>query len=329
MSSDRKTAIEQAALGDDFVLPFSAEGLETRGRIVRLGPAVDQILRRHNYPEPVSRLLGEAIVLAAMLGTNLKIEGRLILQTQGDGPISTLVVDFEAPDRLRAWAQFDAEAVAVFDQKSRDPAELLGNGHLALTLDYGREQTRYQGLVPLEGCSLSQAADLYFQQSEQIPTRVRLAVAENIVAEGRQWRAGGLLIQYLPKTGGTPKRPDLSPGDAPQGHDDNNPVEEPDVWLEASALASTVEDIELTDPELAPEQLLYRLFHEKGVRVFKGQKLREKCRCSQDRVRNMLEQFSPSERTDMIDDGEIYVVCEFCSTRYDFDPKDFDPKDFN
>ncbi|MBZ0216846.1 MAG: Hsp33 family molecular chaperone HslO, partial [Fimbriimonadaceae bacterium] len=224
---------------DDFVVPFSAEGLETRGRLVRLGPAVDQILRRHDYPEPVSRMLGEAIVLAAILGTSLKFEGRFILQTQSDGPISTLVVDFEAPDRLRAWAQFDADAVMAIGVAKAGSAALLGKGHLALTLDYGHEKNRYQGLVPLEGNTLSEAADLYFLQSEQIPTRIRLAVAENIVPGERQWRAGGILVQYLPESGGLPRKPDLSPGDVLEGHEVAGDIDEPDAWVEASALTNT------------------------------------------------------------------------------------------
>lgn len=309
---------------DDVVVPFSAEGLETRGRLVRLGSTVDQILRRHDYPEPVSRILGEAIVLTAMLGTNLKFEGRFILQTQSDGPISTLVVDFEAPDRLRGWAQFDAEAVAALGGTKSNAADLLGTGHLALTLDYGVEKNRYQGLVPLAGTSLSEAADLYFLQSEQIPTRIRLAVAENILPEGRQWRAGGLLVQYLPESGGLPRRPDLSPGDVPKGAVQEDSIDEPDAWVEVNALTNTIEDVELTDPGLSPEQLLYRLFHEKGVRVFEGQDLRDVCRCSRERVRNMLQQFSAEERAGMVDGDEMYVVCEFCSTRYEFDPKEFD-----
>jgi len=310
---------------DDIVVPFAAEGLETRGRLARLGPVVDQILRRHNYPEPVSRLLGEAIALAAMLGTTLKFEGRLILQTQTDGPVSTLVVDFDTPDRLRGWAQFDADAVARWqDSDVLDSADLLGKGNLALTLDYGREQNRYQGLVPLENGSLSEAADLYFRQSEQIPTLVRVAVAEKVVPEGRQWRAGGLLVQYLPESGGTPRRLDLHPGDAPDDAEIPEKADEPDAWVEASALAATIEDVELIDPDLSPETLLYRLFHENGVRVFETQSLRDVCRCSEQRIREMLTQFTPEERAEMVEQGGIYVTCEFCSTRYDFDPGEFE-----
>ena len=319
-----KESMGLAEIPDDVVLPFSAEGLGTRGRLARLGPVVDQILRRHDYPEPVSRLLGEAIVLASMLGTTLKFDGRLILQTQSDGPVSTIVVDFDTPDSLRGWAQFDADAVARWQQSgSSDQAELLGKGSLALTLDYGREQTRYQGLVPLEGGSFAQAANLYFHQSEQIPTLVRLAVAENILPEGRQWRAGGLLVQYLPETGGIHRRPDLDPGDVPEGTDAPDINAEPEAWIEASALAATVEDIELIDPNLSPEQLLIRLYHESGVRVFESQPLSDTCRCSQDRIRDMLAQFSPEEREEMVENGGIFVTCEFCSTSYDFDPEEF------
>jgi molecular chaperone Hsp33 len=304
---------------DDIVLPFAAERLQARGRIVRLSKTVDKILRGHDYPDPVSRLLGEAIALGVLLGTSLRLEGRFILQTKTDGPVPTIVVDFETPDRVRAWAQFDEAALAEFSSDgASDSARLLGNGHLALTIDHGSQQNRYQGLVPLEDVGLSDAADLYFAQSEQIPTLVRLAVAEELNGSARQWRAGGILVQHLPEAGIAVAHRDLPPGDLPDGVEPPPEFEEDDQWVETRALAATIEDHELIDPGLAPEQLLYRLFHENGVRVFEKTPLRAKCRCSKESVAAMLKKFDPEERADMVEAGEIYVDCQFCSSHYVF-----------
>src|SRR5690242_19296695 len=183
---------------DDAVLPFEVGALDLRGRLTRLGPALDDILTKHDYPAPVGKLLGEAIVLATLLGSSLKFEGRFILQTQTDGPVSLLIVDFQAPDRLRAYARFDATRLA----EGQDSAALLGRGHLAMTIDQGADMSRYQGLVALNGGTLEDAAHEYFLRSEQIPTRVRLAVGEEWRGgEGtkRHWRGGGVLLQFLPK----------------------------------------------------------------------------------------------------------------------------------
>src|SRR6201996_4617081 len=196
---------------DDTILPFAVKALDLRGRIVRLGAVVDTILSSHDYPEPVAKLLGEAIVLTVMLGTALKFEGRFILQTQSDGPV-----------RIRPCARFDAKRVAAaIPADEAAPGKLLGHGHLAMTIDQGPDMSRYQGLVPLEGGDLEQAAHEYFSRSEQIPTRVRLAVAEEFRAgEGgprRHWRAGGILLQFLPSSIERQRQADLDPGDAPPG----------------------------------------------------------------------------------------------------------------
>src|SRR5271155_4450676 len=169
---------------DDTILPFAVKALDLRGRIVRLGTAVDTILTNHDYPPPVAKLLGEAIVLTIMLGSSLKFEGRFILQTQSDGPVRMLVVDFTSPGKVRACARFDADRVAAaIAANAAEPGKLLGHGHLAMTIDQGPEMSRYQGLVPLEGGDLEHAAHEYFSRSEQIPTRVRLA-------GGARFRAG-------------------------------------------------------------------------------------------------------------------------------------------
>ncbi len=308
---------------DDLVLPFAVTPLDIRGRVVRLGPSVDRILKQHGYPEPVSRLLGEAAALTALLGSALKIEGRFQLQTKTDGLVDMLVVDFDAPDRLRAFARFDAARLAEAGGRLNS-AQLLGQGHLALTIDQGGDMSRYQGVVPLEGQGLEAAAHQYFAQSEQIPTLVRLAVAQNVTGEGADWRAGGLLAQFLPESEDRRRQYDLDPGDAPEGFVRLAP--EDDSWSEAKALAGTAEDHELVDPTLSSERLLFRLFHERGVTVFEPQPLRDACRCSEERIAGMLRSFSRTERHDMIGpDGRIGVTCEFCGVHRDFDPADFDP----
>src|SRR2546430_3825171 len=240
---------------DDAVLPFEVAELDLRGRLTRLGPALDDILTKHDYPAPVGKLLGEAIVLATLLGTALKFDGRFILQTQTDGPVSFLIVDFQAPDRLRAYARFDKRRL----KDGQDSGQLLGKGHLAMTIDQGADMSRYQGLVALEGGNLEDAAHEYFLRSEQIPTRVRLAVGEEWRGgDGprHRWRAGGMLMQFLPKAPERARQADLHPGDAPEGSVAHT-VAEDDAGIERQSLISTGEQIQLIDPDLSGERLLY------------------------------------------------------------------------
>jgi molecular chaperone Hsp33 len=313
-----------ATTADDTVMPFEVAKLDLRGRVVRLGPAVDEILTRHAYPQPVAKLLGEVLVLTVMLGSALKIDGRFILQTQSDGPVRMLVVDFTAPDKMRACARFDKDrvAAAIASGKTSGGA-LLGKGHLAMTIDQGPDMSRYQGLVALDGGSLEDVAHEYFLRSEQIPTRVRLAVAEELRAGSggptHSWRAGGIMLQFLPKASERARIADLDPGDAPEGVEPHI-VDEDDAWAEGQALISTVEDIELIDPALSSERLVYRLFHEPGVRVFRGSPVRAECSCSRDNVEAMLKSFSQEDRDHMVEDGKISVTCEFCSANYQFAP---------
>jgi molecular chaperone Hsp33 len=309
---------------DDAILPFAVDSLDLRGRVVRLGPSLDSLLSAHDYPEPVSKLLGEAVVLTVLLGSSLKFDGRFILQTQSDGPVRMLVVDFVSPGRVRACARIDSRAFAAATAEGRLSAgDLLGRGHLAMTIDQGAGMNRYQGLVALEGGSLEDAAHEYFLRSEQIPTRVRLAVAEEYNAQGdgprRAWRAGGMLLQFLPHKAERMRGPDLAPGDAPEGaavHD----LPEDESWVAGRSLVATVEDIELIDPQVSGERLLYRLFHEHGVRVFRPVDVVAKCSCSRDGVSDMLNSFSQDDRDHMVEDGVISVTCEFCNANYRFDP---------
>jgi molecular chaperone Hsp33 len=320
------TRLPAAESADDTILPFEVSALDVRGRVVRFGPVVDEILSRHDYPVPVAKLLGEAIVLGALFGSALKFDGRFIMQTQTDGPVRMLVVDYVTGGRVRACARFDkarvAEAIAANHVSAGD---LLGHGHLAMTIDQGVDMSRYQGVVALEGGGLEDAAHEYFRRSEQIPTAVRLAVAEEFRASPdgakHRWRAGGIMLQFLPKSEDRMRVADLHPGDAPEGVDPHV-VPEDEAWVEGRSLIATVEDIELIDPAVSSERLLYRLFHERGVRVFRSADVVAKCSCSRDSVSSMLRSFPQEDRDDMVENGTISVTCEFCNETYVFDPDD-------
>jgi molecular chaperone Hsp33 len=293
--------------GDDMVLPFQTIKSGVRGRLVRLGTTVDTILTRHDYPEPVSHALGEALALTAMLGSSLRREGKLTLQTKGDGAIPFLVADYDAPGKLRGYASIGKARSELAEAQGRgDQGRLLGSGHLALTIDLGGGKDRTQAIVALSGEPLVDAALTYFRQSEQLPTFIRLAVArhygrgKNGRASAWGWRAGGIMIQHLSA--------------------DAHETDEED-WNRARFLAETVEDHELLDPMLAPERLLYRLFHEEGVRVVPPTSLAAICSCSRERIKTVLRRFGPAELADMCEaDGAVSVTCEFCSRHYRFAP---------
>jgi molecular chaperone Hsp33 len=295
------------------------EALDVRGRVVRLGHSLDDLLANHGYPKLVSRLVAEAAALAALLASSLKFEGRFTLQTQTDGPVTMLVVDVQMPGRMRAYANFDAGRITEIGDRY-DAGELMGSGHLAMTIEQPGDVNRYQGIVALDGGNLEAAAHQYFMQSEQIPTRVRLAVAEEMHAgTNSSWRAGGLLVQFLPSDAARARTADLHPGDFPEGTKPHE-VKPDDAWVEAQSLVGTVEDVELVDPALSSERLLWRLFNERGVKIFEAQKIAAECRCSRERLLAILKNFSAEERAGMVEDGRIGVKCEFCGKRYRFTP---------
>ncbi len=310
-----------ASVRDDMVMAFEVKPLGIRGRIVRLGPVIDDILSRHNYSPPVSAVLAQSVTLAALLGSTLKFQGKFILQTKTDGPIHMLVADFMSPNGIRGVARHDVTRVKELGLNPTE-ASLLGEGYLAMTVDQGADMERYQGIVPLGSNTLADAAHTYFQQSEQIPTRLKLA-AGPIQARGdkaEHWRAGAILVQHLPREGGVSPVP-FSSGDAPEGSEQQ--VTEHDDWVKARLLLDTAEDHELLDPMLSAEDLLYRLYHEDGVTVYPALPLVRHCTCSTATVTDMLKRFSNEDRADMVKDGAIEVVCEFCSTAYRFKPSEF------
>lgn len=316
--------IGAATAHDDLVLPFGTIRSRMAGRVVRIGHLVDDILAAHDYPEPISVVLGQAIALTALLGQQLQDGGRLILQTKTDGPLGFLVVQFEMPGRLRGYANYDAERLAALEKQGPiTDAALIGSGRLAMTIDPGGEQVSHQGIVALDGNSLAEAAIAYFRQSEQLPTFVRLAAARHFIGRNGDtpsrwhWRAGGLIVQHVPAAGGENEpKPEMSG----EERDASLEGEHDDDWNRVQILAATVEDHELLDPMLTPERLLIRLFHEEGIRVSPVMPLEAKCRCSRERIGSFLEGFSEAERNDLREpDGAITVKCEFCSQSYRFE----------
>lgn len=296
-------SVETTPIPDDLVGPFQIEGEAVRGRLVRLGPAIDEILAAHAYPEPVANLLGETCALAALVGSALKFDGRLIVQAQGDGPVRYVVADYDTEGALRGYCRFDPDEVAAVSKGFARPGArtLLGQGVFIMTVDQGPDMDRYQGVTAIEGETLALCAEQYFAQSEQTPTRVRLAVGQADVGQGLSWRAGGMLIQNIA-------------ADEARGSTE-------EAWTRSQAFFETIGEDELLDPSLSGQTLLFRLFHEDGVRVFEPKPLRAFCRCSEERIRNVLASFEVGEQSDMIEpDGKIHVTCEYCSKVYRLSP---------
>jgi molecular chaperone Hsp33 len=325
-SSSSSADIVQAASGvlaSDQIVPFSVSMLDIRGRTAQFGATIDQILKRHNYPEPVARLLAEVLALTAMLGSSLKYDGKFIIQAQGDGPVNLLVADLRTNGALRGYARFDANQLVSQLTPPKNLAQLLGKGVLAFTVDQGAHMQRYQGLVAMEGQSIEDAAIHYFRQSEQLPTEIRLAVAKLFVPSEHggsieQWRAGGLIAQFMPQEAGRIRIRDLPPGDAPDGADLSDADDDDDAWTEARVLVKSIEDSELTDPTVSAETLLYRLFNQHDPRITEPLAIRDECSCSEGRILDMLRGFDAEDRAESIVDGKVEVTCEFCSKHYAF-----------
>lgn len=280
---------------DDIVAVFQVDGHSARGRIARMGPVLDDIVSAHDHPAAVRRLTGEAVLLAALIGDSLKFDGRLIIQANGDGPVRFVVAEWNSGGAVRGFAQFDGSDV-------RDEAgvpQLLGKGAFAMTIDPGEGMERYQGVVALEGDTLAQCAERYFEQSEQTPTRIRLAVGEDMKAGGGSiWRGGGAVMQQIAA--------DDARGDAAED------------WNHCRALFETIEDDELIDPEISAGTLLFRLFHEDGARLLEPKRLRKHCPCTRERLVRVLASFSGDDQSEMEKDGMIGMTCEYCNRLWEF-----------
>ncbi len=293
--------VSEAVRSMDLVLPFTLGGGAFRGRLVRLHDAAADTIARHRQPEAVGRLVGEALALAAVLGSSLKFDGVITVQTSSDGPVSRLVADMTSGGEVRASVAADLDRVADLLGRVTEPtfADLAGAGYLALTVDQGENTERYQGIVKIEGRTLADTAVAYFRQSEQIDTVLMLAAEPPEAGFG--WRAGGLLLQRLPRADATLAG-----------------AEEADAWETASILLGSLTARELLDPTLPATEVLHRLFHQSGLEVYAGHDVRFGCRCSRERLLAVLAGLPPDDIAHATVDGRIEVTCDFCKTHYVF-----------
>jgi molecular chaperone Hsp33 len=314
--------MEPASPYGDFVLPFDIAKAGVRGRLVRLDTASARALSTHALPEPAARVAGEAVALGALLGTALKLDGRLTVQTKGDGPLDLVTTDYYGADvepekgtsdsvvprrtrsrGVRGYARLDKARFEALAEK--DFAALAGKGALAITIEPKVGGKTYQGIVELSQDGIGASAETYFAQSEQLPTVIKLAAAPLYVAGDKtpHWRAGGIMLQMTPEA-------------AKAGVESRS-----DDWDRLSILLKTVEDLELVDTSLAPETLLWRLFHEDEVRVQPPEPVVFRCDCDADRITTVLKSYAPEDRAGLADpDGMIRARCEFCGKTHEIGP---------
>ncbi len=309
---------------DDTVLPFQLDHSDIRGRVARLDGALESVLKQHEYPPQVEALIAEATLLTALIGQTIKLRWKLSLQIRGNGPVRLIATDYYGPTedgqpaRVRAYAGFDRDA----DLGDADPFSLIGEGYFAILIDQGEGMVPYQGITPIAGASLSACAETYFAQSEQLPTRFQLSFGKSTLpGEEAAWRAGGVMLQMMPKASPFAAKEGGSGEDGLLAHQDLVEGDEGENWTRANMLLDTVEDLELMGPQVGPTDLLIRLFHEEGPRVFDPQPVRFGCTCTEDRVRQSLSIYGADELAEMItEEGVITADCQFCGAHYVLDP---------
>ena len=309
---------------DDTILPFQLDVSDVRGRVARLDGVLEGILKQHAYPPAVEALVAEMALLTALIGQTIKLRWKLMLQVQSKGPVRMIATDYYGPEkegepaRIRAYASFDESRLT-----DGAPMDQVGEGYFAIMIDQGTGMKPYQGITPLTGDSLSSCAEAYFAQSEQLPTRFKLAFGKSTEAGGAEhWRAGGLMVQVMPKAsrvdtgeGGSGEGGLLAAGDLVEGDEEEN-------WNRVNFHMDTVEELELIGPSVTPTELLVRLFHEEQPRVFDAQPVQFGCTCSEDRVRQSLSIYSAKDIEKMTtEDGRVTADCQFCGAHYDLDPK--------
>lgn len=310
---------------DDTVLPFQLDRSDIRGRVARLDGVLDRVLAQHAYPPQVEALVAEAALITALIGQTIKLRWRLSLQIRGTGAVRMIATDYYGPTedgqaaRIRAYANFDEDALV----DGADPFSLIGEGYFTILIDQGAGMVPYQGITPLTGRSLSACAETYFAQSEQLPTRFALSYGRSqSPGTAARWRAGGVMLQHMPKSslevaaeGGSGEGGLLSHADILAGEEGEN-------WTRANLLLDTVEELELIGPSVHPTDLLVRLFHEEGPRVFEAQPVRFGCSCSAEKVRQSLSIYSAKDIAYMTTpEGILTADCQFCGAHYEFDPK--------
>ncbi len=310
---------------DDTVLPFQLDRSDIRGRVARLDGVLDQVLAQHDYPPQVEALVAEAAMLTAMIGQTIKLRWKLSLQIRGDGPVRLIATDYYgptaegAPARIRAYAGFDRDRI----DPDLPAFDLIGQGYFAIMIDQGPGMVPYQGITPIAGGSLSACAETYFAQSEQLPTRFAVSFGRSRTpGSAESWRAGGVMLQHMPKAsphvqgeGGSGEGGLLAASDMLSGDDEEN-------WSRANLLLDTVEEMELIGPSVHPTDLLVRLFHEEGPRVYDAQPVKFGCTCSADKVRESLAIYSAKDIATMTtEEGIVTADCQFCGAHYEFDPE--------
>ncbi len=308
---------------DDTVLPFQLDLSDIRGRVARLDGVLDNVLRQHAYPPVIEALVAEAAVLTALIGQSVKLRWKLSLQIRGSGAARLIATDYYGPSeegepaRIRAWASYDADRL----DHNATPFSQIGDGYFAVLIDQGQDMQPYQGLTPLSGNSLSDCAQTYFAQSEQIPTRFSLTFGKSQrPGETAHWRAGGVMLQHMPSIGGVSAAEGSGEGGL-LAHTDILAGAEAENWNRANVLLDTVEDLELIGPSVAPTDLLVRLFHEEGPRVFDATPVKFGCSCSADKVRQAMSIYSAKDiKTMTTDEGIVTADCQFCSAHYELDP---------
>lgn len=310
---------------DDTVLPFQFDHSDIRGRVVRLDQVLDQVLRQHSYPPVIEALVAEAVLLTAMMGQAIKLRWKLSLQVRGNGPARLIATDYYGPSaegepaRIRAYASYDAERL----DHDAAPFSQIGTGYFAVMLDQGEGMVPYQGFTPIAGSSLSACVETYFAQSEQLPTRFAVTFGKSQTpGEVSHWRAGGVMLQHMPVVGGGVAATEGSGEGGLLSHSDILAGEASENWTRANILLDTVEELELIGPSVAPTDLLLRLFHEEGPRVFDAQAVRFGCSCSADKVRSTMSIYSRKDIAHMTTpEGVVTADCQFCGAHYELDPE--------
>ena len=310
---------------DDTVLPFQLDRSDIRGRVARLDGALDEILGQHDYPAVIESLVAEMALLTALIGQTMDLRWKLSLQVRGDGPARLIATDYYAPTkegelgRIRAYASYDAERL----NETGDPFAQIGKGYFAILIDQGEGTTPYQGITPIAGGSLTNCAQTYFAQSEQLPTRFALAYGRSQApGEPESWRAGGVMLQHMPKASPFAAAGEGTGDGGLLEADDILDGEEGENWNRVNLLLDTVEELEMVGPSVQPMELLMRLFHEEAPRVYDAQAVKFGCTCSADRVRQSLSIYSAKDIATMTrDDGTVTADCQFCGAHYSFDPK--------
>ena len=310
---------------DDTVLPFQLDRSDIRGRVARLDGVLDQVLKQHAYPPLIEALVAEAAVLTALIGQAVKLRWKLSLQIRGKGPARLIATDYYGPTedgqpaRIRAYASYDADRL----EHDAAPFSQIGEGYFAVMLDQGEGMVPYQGFTPIAGSSLSNCAETYFAQSEQLPTRFALSFGRSqIPGTPANWRAGGVMLQHMPQVGMSVAAEAGSGAGGLLHHTDILAGEQAENWTRCNILLDTVEELELIGPTVAPTDLLVRLFHEEEPRVFDAQPLRFGCSCSPDKVRNAMSIYSRKDIAHMTtDEGTVTADCQFCGAHYVLDPK--------